>query len=144
MKRAFFPNEELRALFDAMLLSLGEPPDEADRFDSGYFAVMHQFCRVMGMRMNGEKLQNYTAECLHIPAVPVGPRRVSIEQRRNGERHQLLLRALWLMADIQPRLEAAWVAKAVRYNQMLRDFDGSPGWYRPLVEKFSDWRRRNS
>lgn len=135
-----FPNEELRALFDGMLLSLGELPDEVDRFDLGFFAVMHQFCRVMGMRMNGEKLQNYTAGRLHIPVVPVGPGRAAIDQRRRGERHQLLLCALWLMADIQPRLEAAWLAKAVRYNLMLRDFEEPPGWYRLLAARFSDWR----
>ena len=44
------------------------------------------------------------------------------------------------MADIQPRLEAAWLAKAVRYNLMLRDFEEPPGWYRSLVGRFSDWR----
>ena len=90
--------------------------------------------------MNGEKLQNYTAERLHIPAVPVGLGRATIEQRRSDVRHHLLLCALWLMADIQPRLEAAWLAKAIRYNLMLRDFEEPPGWYRALVEKFSDWR----
>ena len=38
-------------------------------------------------------------------------------------------------------LQAAWLAKAVRYNLMLRDFDDPPGWYRPLVGRFSDWRK---
>ena len=140
----FFPSEELRALFDGILLSLNKPAHEAGRFDLGFYAVMHQFCRVMSMRMNGGKLQNYTAGRLHIPAVPVGLGRATIEQRRRDVRHHLLLCALWLMADIQPRLEAAWLAKAIRYNLMLRDFEAPPGWYRNLSGGFSNWRSRFS
>lgn len=141
-KPIFFPNEELRSLFDSMLLSLNKPANEAGRFDLGFYAVMHQFCRVMGTRQNGGKLQGFLAERLDLPAVSLPPGRTTVEQRRRAGRHQLLLCALWLMADLQPRLEAAWLAKAVRYNLMLRDFDDPPGWYRPLVERFSDWRTR--
>lgn len=139
-KPAFFPNQELRAYFDSMLLSLNKAANEAGRFDLEFYAVMHQFCRVMGTRQNGRKLQDFVAERLEFPAMQLSLGRTTIEQRRRDERHQLLLCALWLMADLQPRLETAWLAKAVRYNLLLRDFDDPPGWYRPLVERFSDWR----
>lgn len=141
-KPAFLPNQELQAYFDSMLLSLNKPANEAGRFDLGFYAVMHQFCRVISTRQNGGKLQGFVAERLDLPAVSLPPGRTTVEQRRRAERHQLLLCALWLMADLQPRLHAAWLAKAVRYNLMLRDFDDPPGWYRPLVERFSDWRKQ--
>ena len=139
-KPVFLPSEEMHSLFDAMLQSLSKPGDEAGRFDLGFFAVMHQFCRVMGTRQNRGRLQDFLAEQLGLQNVPHQPGRIGIEQRRIGERHLLLLCALWLMADLQSRLRAAWSAKAIRYNLMLKDFDELPGWYREIVERFSNWR----
>lgn len=139
-KSVFFPNEELHALFDGMLLSLNAPDNQAGQFDLGYYAVMHQFCRAMGMRQNGGRLQRFIEELLDLPYLSLQQGRISVEQRSHDERHQLLLCALWLMADLQPRLQAAWLAKAVRYNLMLRDFDDPPRWYWALVEPFSNWR----
>ena len=127
-------------MFDGMLQSLNKLDNEAGRFDLGFYAVMHQLCRVMGTQQNGGKLQNYVAEHLQLPVVPATRGRTTIEQRRTAERHQLLLCALWLMVNLQPRLEAAWLGKAVRYNLMLRDFDDPPGWFRLLVRRFSNWR----
>lgn len=139
-KSASFPNEELHQLFDGMLLSLNAPDNQTGQFDLGYYAVMHQFCRVMGMRQNRGRLQRFVEAQFHLPHLSLQQGRISIEQRSHGERHQLMLCALWLMADLQPRLQAAWLAKAVRYNLMLRDFDDPPGWYWALVEPFSNWR----
>jgi hypothetical protein len=39
-------------------------------------------------------------------------------------------------------LGTAWLAKAIRYNPMIRDFGDPPGWYRALVESFLDWLNR--
>lgn len=135
-----FPSEELCALFDNMLLSLNNPAGETERFDLGFYAVMHQLCRVMGMRQNGGELQGYVAERLQFSLVPALLERTTVEQRRRNARHHVLLCALWLLEDMQPRLEKAWQAKAIRYNLMIRDFGDPPGWYRALVESFSDWR----
>ena len=138
---AFLPNQELQNYFDSMLLSLSKPADDAGPFDLGFYAVMHQFCRVMGTRQNRGRLEGHIAEQLEMTSMTTPLGRTCIEQRRLPERHQWLLCALWLVADLRPRLQAAWSAKAVRYNLMLRDFDDPPGWYRPLVERFSNWRR---
>jgi len=44
------------------------------------------------------------------------------------------------MSNLAQRLRDAWLAKAVRYNLMLKDFEGAPEWYRLLVMAFSNWR----
>ena len=139
-KPVFFPSEEMHSLFDTMLQSLTWPGDETGQFGLGFFAVMHQFCRVMGTRQNQGRLRDHLANQLGLQNMPHQPERIGIEQRRIGERHLLLLCALWLMADLQSRLRTAWLAKAIRYNLMLKDFDELPGWYRLTVERFSDWR----
>lgn len=141
-KAAKFPTDELREIFEDMLRSLGAPATEAGRFDLGFFAVLHQFCRIMGMRQNRGKLLRYVAEQLEMPVALPTLGRISIEQRRRDVRHQWLLCALWLMIDPERRLKAAWLDKAVRYNLMVKDFDGAPGWYRELVGRFSDWRAK--
>lgn len=138
-KSAFFPNEELHQLFDGMLLSLSAPDSQAGQFDLGYYAVLHQFCRVMGMRQNQGRLQRFIEEQLDLPHFSLQQGRISIEQRSHGERHRLMLCALWLMADLGCRLESAWLSKALRYNLMVRDFDDAPEWYLLLAERFSDW-----
>lgn len=138
---AFLPNRESQAYYDRVLLSLNKPVDEVDPFDFGFYAVMHQFGRILGMRQNKGRLEGHITEQLGIATMPIPLGRISIEQLRLAERHHRLLCVLWLMTDLPPRLQAAWQAKAVRYNLMLRDFDDPPGWFRPLLERFSKRRR---
>lgn len=138
---AYFPSEELHRIFDEMLRSLSQPAAEARRFDLGFFAVMHQFCRVMGTRQNQGKLQRYLMAQIRVPPMQRFSGRIGIEELRRGERHLWLLCALWLMADLENRLRDAWLAKAVRYNLMVKDFEEAPGWYRGLAGRFADWRK---
>lgn len=141
---AAFPNVELLQIFDGTLLSLEMPVEEAGRFDLGFYAVMHQLCRVMGVRQNHGRLQAFIAEQLGL-SFPLPPtRRICFEQLRQDVRHQVLLCVLWLMADIQHRLETAWGAKAIRYNLMLKDFDKPPRWYLVIVDGFSNWRKNTT
>jgi len=131
-----FPMKEVREIFDSILRSLNAPTTTGGLFDLGFFAVLHQFCRVMGTRQNGGKLLSYISECLRMPTSPIALGRTSIEEHRREERHRLLLCALWLMVDLERRLRAAWMAKAVRYNLMVKDFHDSPEWYTRLVQSF--------
>lgn len=139
-REVLFPNEEVHSLFDAMLLSLEKTADQADRFELGFFAVLHQLCLMLEARPNHRKLQYFVAEQLGLPALPLPTKRLTVEQHSQTERHQVLLCGLWLMGNLEQRLGDAWLTKAVRYNLMLKDFEGGPTWYRQLVEKFSDWR----
>lgn len=140
-KAAQFQAEELHEIFDRMLRSLAGPVVEAGVFDLGFFAVLHQLCRVMGMQQNHGKLLTYVANQLGMEIEPTELGWRSFEHLRREERHQWLLCGLWLMADLDTRLAAAWESKAVRYNQMLKDFDDAPKWYQRQVANFSNWRR---
>jgi len=135
-----FSSPEIESLFREMLHSLLLPPSKDGRFDLGFFAVLHQMTRIMVMRQNADRLRCHVAGCIGCDAPPMALGRISVEQRTRQERHHLLSLGLWLLGDMGPRLSDAWVAKAVRYNLMLRDFNEGPGWYRPLVARFSDWR----
>lgn len=137
---AFFPNAELLQIFDETLSSLAKPLAEVGRFDLGFYAVTHQLCRVMASRQNHGRLQAFIADQLKLLPMSPPSRRICFEQLRRNERHQLLLCVLWLMAELDAKLESAWQAKAVRYNLMLKDFDEPPKWYCVAVQRFSDWR----
>jgi hypothetical protein len=58
------------------------------------------------------------------PLLPVG--RIGIEDLWRDTRHQVLTCALWVMEDLETRLKEAWLAKAVRYSLMLKDFEQAP------------------
>lgn len=139
-REVLFPNEEVHNLFDAMLRSLEKTADRADRFDLGFFAVLHQLCLMFEARPNHGKLQHFVAEQLGLPVLPLPTKRLTVEQHCQAERHQVLLCGLWLMGDLEQRLGDAWRAKAVRYNLMSKDFDEPPSWYSLLISQFSNWR----
>jgi hypothetical protein len=44
-----------------------------------------------------------------------------------------VLFALWLLADPETRIRQAWLAKAVRFNLLLRDFKDGPKWFVDLA-----------
>lgn len=138
-REVFFPDKEVHNLFDSMLLSLGKPADQAGRFDLGFFAVLHQLCLIVEAKPNHGKLQHFVAGQLGIPAIPLPTRRLTVEQHSQTERHQVLLCGLWLMGNLEQRLEDAWLVKAVRYNHLLKDFEEVPTDYRHLVGRFSRW-----
>lgn len=129
------PAEDVREIFDDMLTWLMSPDAGADRFNMGFFAVLHQFCRIMGMGQNQGKLLAHIANQMGMPVPSVALGRISVEERRLAERHPLVIFALWLIADVD-RLGLAWRAKAVRYNLMVRDLHVPPTWYLRVVEQF--------
>jgi hypothetical protein len=129
-----FPSQELRQLCDEMLWSLDKAPAEAGRFDLDFFVVLHQICRAMGTRQNRGKLLGYLLHQLGLPPRSTPTGWITIEERRREERHAWLLCALWLMADLEGRLTEAWVAKAVRYNLMIKDLNQAPSWFRNVVD----------
>lgn len=138
-----FPNHELRFEYDQMLESLLSSISQTSQFDISYFRVMHQLCRIMGSKANRGRLCGYSAQQIDLE---LSPEMLSnpIEAIRRNDRHQLLLCSLWFMADLQNRLDAAWEAKAVRYNMLIKDFETLPKWYRLVVRPFSNWRKMKS
>lgn len=138
---ALFPTPAIRQLFHEMLQRLLNPAERSTRFDLGYFDVLHQLCRIMGIRQNGGRLMQFVSEQIGVEPVAIEPGRVAIEQRRVDDRHRLLLCAIWLMAEPFERVRAAWEAKAVLYNHLLKDMDQVPKWYRQLSDGCSNWRK---
>lgn len=131
-----FPTEDVREIFGCMLGALIGQTTNGEQFDMGFFAVLHQFCRIMGMGQNQGKLLAYVANRIGMPVPPIVQGRISLEERRLAERHPLLLFSLWVMVDLENRLRGAWNAKAVRYNLMVKDLHDPPEWYAALTQHF--------
>lgn len=138
--QANLPTRDVEELFCDMLAFVSGARRGAQGFDLGFFAVLHQLCRIMGMKGNGCRLRFFTAARLGLPVEPITLGRTAVEHRRVSIRHELMLCALWLMGNLQERVAAAWEAKAVRYNLLLKDMADAPLWYVRLAAGFSDWR----
>jgi hypothetical protein len=106
------------------------------------FAVMHQLCRIMTTRYKHAHLREFVLDQIGVPDIELIGGHIPFEMRTIQERHHLLQLVGWLMVDLEPRLTAAWRAKAVRYNLLLKDFDDPPVYYKLIADKSSNWRDR--
>lgn len=106
------------------------------------YSVMHQLCRAMTGRYEHLSLRKFVLENLDARDIGLTGGYVSFEMRPIEQRHHLLQLCAWLLSDLQPRLTAAWRARAIRYNLLLKDFPDSPEWYLDIVSQFSNWRDR--
>jgi hypothetical protein len=132
--------EEVRIQFDAMLSSLADATPIGSHAEYEFFSVVRQLCRVMCMRQNAGRLQAFVSTQLEQKHDRIWLDSRWIEHLRITDRHRLLLLALWLLADLEPRLTSAWRQRAVRYNHLVREFPQIPQWYRGVAEKCSNWR----
>ena len=104
--------------------------------------VMRQMSVLLTSRFLKLRLHTYVCNMIDAPEMTLARGRISIETRTLVERHHLMQLIAWLMMDLQPRLRDAWLAKAVRYSHMLKDFERAPPYYHKIVEGFSNWRQR--
>jgi hypothetical protein len=136
-----FPTEGLRQFSGKILLSLMHPHESGGRFNQGFFAVLHQLCRVICSKQNHRLLLHNLMQNLgQVDEFLLPSGRIGIEDLRRDARHQVLTCGLWLMEDLKTRMRNAWRAKAVRYNLMLKDFNQAPKWYREVTDCFANWR----
>jgi len=136
-----FPAEGLRQFSDQILQSIMRPRESLGKFDLGFFAVLHQLCRIICSKQNHRLLLHHLMGKLgQVDELLLPTGRIGVEDLRRDARHQVLTCALWLMEDLEVRLKEAWLAKAVRYNLMLKDFAHAPKWYRTVTDSFSNWR----
>lgn len=140
-KEPLFADQEGREFPVRILTSIADRDAADERFDLGFFAVAHQFCHVLGGKLNANRLGRFIIHQLGVELEPWERSRKYFERRRIQERHQMLLCVWWLMQQPEVRIRQAWEAKAVRYNLMLKDIRGCPKWYRELAERCSNWRR---
>jgi hypothetical protein len=109
-------------------------------YDVGFFAVLHQMCKLMLTHYSHVHLQQYVSEKIGAPEIQLRPKHESFEHYTLEERHVVIQLALWLLADPEVRIVEAWRSKAVRYNVLKKDFQMMPQWYRNVVGKCADWR----
>ncbi len=113
-----------------LLHAVKESSNGQSPYNLGFFAVLHQLCKVLGSAANGGQLFRWIEAQLALTASTLAPpRRATFESRRIHERHALVAFALWLLCDLAQRLTAAWREKAVRFNHLLKDLDQPPRWY---------------
>lgn len=139
-QQAEFFSGEIHQLFDDMLVPLSGPIEQAGRFDLGLFSVLHQLCSILVSLSNRGRLEQFICRRLGTQFVPRARVRLPIEGYALNDRHHLIQYGLWLMGGLAARLGEAWTSKAVRYNHLLKDFEGAPADYRHLVGQFSNWR----
>lgn len=109
--------------------------------DLDSLSVMRQLGMLLTSQYSTVKLHAHVCDQLSVSDMEMARGRISMETRPLQERHHLLQLLSWLMLDLEPRLRTAWRAKAVRYNQLRKDYWDAPAWFLNVVEGFSDWRR---
>ncbi|WP_153296827.1 hypothetical protein [Xanthomonas oryzae] len=73
------------------------------------------------------------ANAIGVESQAIPQERRAFESRPITHRAHIIQLAAWLLADPQVRILAAWRAKAVRYNHLVRDFPSPPVWYRFII-----------
>lgn len=136
-----FYEESLRQELEAAVgtvLGLGAT---AGPRDVGYFAVCGHTVFLMTHRYRSLKLQAYVCEQLGVSALPIPVKRTLFENLDVAERHHNIQLVMWLMADFEQRITAAWYGRAVTYSALLKDFrEEIPDWYARVVAGFTHWR----
>jgi hypothetical protein len=102
-------------------------------FGIGYVSVLHQLCKVIMSRSNGGLLHRHIARMIGVETIDIQRGRVTFEARRVAERHHVVALALWVLISPEDHLRRAWKEKAVRYNNLVKDFSGQPDWYRDVT-----------
>lgn len=121
-------------------LHMLEGVDVNARYNVGFFAVLHQLCKIMLTHYSHEHLQQFVAAKIGAPEVTLQPKHKSFEYYSLEERHVVIQLAMWLLADPETRIMDAWRNKAVRYNVLKKDFQPRPQWYWWIVKQCVNWR----
>lgn len=110
------------------------------RYDVGFFAVLHQMCKILLAHGQHVHLQKYVADKIGAPEVALLSGNAPFENYSLEDRHVVIQLAMWLMTDPEARIVGAWRNKVVRYNMLNKDFQPSPQWYRDIVLRCANWR----
>ena len=105
--------------------------------DMEHMNVLHQLCKVMVSVKNPLVFQKYISKKVNAPDYEIVPNRHTFESRSINERNHILQLATWIIRRPQRRISAAWEAKAIRYIDLIRDFDDAPGWYLSIIKVFN-------
>ena len=122
------------------LIALAKGGPEAVDLDD--WNVMHHLARLLMSDTAHLRLHEHLCRQLSVPEWVFPEGRISIESCELGLRHHLMQLIGYLMVDLQGGLDAAWRARAIRYNHMLKDFRNAHAGYARMVSRFENWRDR--
>lgn len=125
------------------LLTPNDQVSSDSEWGLSHYAVLHQLCKIMTTRNPHVTLKHFVQQNLGALDIAI-PNGTSFEMRPIEHRHHLVQLSMWILLDLPVRLSAAWKARTVQYNILLKDFDSPPGWYASAVNKLSNWRNRLS
>lgn len=120
----------------ALMLTTGNRGSEAPS-NPNYLDVLHHFCKLCTSRRLAPQLRAYLCAQKGNIHVSLAQARMLFEQRSVSERHHVFGLALWLLDQWPARLLQAYQDHAVRYNELLKDFDNPPDWYSQTVHKLT-------
>lgn len=105
--------------------------------DVGHMDVLHQLSKIMVSPRKSAKLALHVVTTAGIPEKRIPCGRQALELRPVAERHHILQLFCWLMSSTSERIRSAWLANAMRYSDLVRDFEDAPRWYVDLVAEFN-------
>lgn len=103
----------------------------------GHMDVLHQLCKTMVSLRESSNLTAFVTRAIDAPEISIPRGRQAFELRPIRQRDHVIQLAAWVLAAPRERLTAAWQAKAVRYNHLVREFPRRPRWYRVIVAPFN-------
>lgn len=121
---------------NALVLTTGNRGTETPS-GPNYLDVLHHFCKLCTSRRLAPQLRAYLCAQKGNTHVSLAPAGILFEQRSVSERHHVFDLALWLLDQWPVRLLQAHKDHAVRYNELLKDFDKPPDWYSQTVHKLN-------
>jgi hypothetical protein len=105
--------------------------------DVGHTDVLHQLCKVMISERKSSRLVAFVTNTTGAEDLPLQHGGRTFESWPVDHRAHIVQLAAWLLSRPQERIAAAWQAKAVRYNWLVKDFSTQPRWYRSIIEPFN-------
>lgn len=111
--------------------------------DIGYTDVLHQLCKTMVSLRKSANLAEFVADTIGTQDINIPRGRHAFESRPIEQRDHVIQLASWVLAAPQLRLHAAWWARAMHYNHLIKDFPSPPAWYRSIIEPLNRGRRQS-
>lgn len=99
------------------------------QFDYSKLAVLHHFCVLLASTRLAPKLKDYLLTKTKVPILDLAESSQSFESRIINERQYVVGLSWWLLGRWPSRLISAWINKAIRYNELLKDFRHPPNEY---------------
>lgn len=136
-----FYADDVRELSRAVILHFEGHGAPCRPRGAGYYAVLHQLCRLMTSRYRNVRLGDFVAERLGVSSMPMLSAARRIEVLDVKARHHILQLGFWIMSDQRARLREARRERAITYSALLRDFPQAPRWYRNRAARLRrSWR----